>query len=528
MSLFKADAIIQSFQTENPRLYDALRQLSLEIRTILSNDVIGPIIVDSQNVFNIIGFKKDIRFNTIELTDRFDRIQLGGLDGALANGKLQVDEITNDHLPHEVLTIKRERPDTDLPNAGFGADLSFRLQGFTVNSEPEAGRIRLIWEQKQLDDVGSRDSELSFWNMLNGVLTQRLTITAAGTVIFDPSIYPAGRFLITGTSGAITTDANLLYDSANDIVTFMSGQSSTANPNLIIDNSSTGDSYIRFISTANQSFALGMDASGGQEFKLAYANAGAAAPGNTDVFSIDTSGRMGYGASSPSTNVKFQIFKDGTTSENIVLVVARTDANTTPTLQLNQTSTGDVNIQWVLGGGNSFAAGIDNSNGDVFKISYGSAANATLGVNDRLLIDLSGRFVINGSTVTSGRMVQINPVESGSGIWIEGAFTNLKITLNNTTASTGRNWDIDSSSGGSFVIRNNSVGNQFIINSLGSTIIGLQAALATNATEGFLYIPSCAGTPTGVPTAVTGKIPLVYDSTNHVLYARSGGAWRAH
>lgn len=51
-------------------------------------------------------------------------------------------------------------------------------------------------------------------------------------------------------------------------------------------------------------------------------------------------------------------------------------------------------------------------------------------------------------------------------------------------------------------------------------------AIATDATNGFLYIPSCAGTPTGVPTAITGLCPLVVNSTNNKLYFYSGGAWR--
>lgn len=52
------------------------------------------------------------------------------------------------------------------------------------------------------------------------------------------------------------------------------------------------------------------------------------------------------------------------------------------------------------------------------------------------------------------------------------------------------------------------------------------ASLATTATNGFLYIPSCAGAPTGVPTAVTGMAPMVVDSTNNKLYVYIGGAWR--
>jgi hypothetical protein len=60
--------------------------------------------------------------------------------------------------------------------------------------------------------------------------------------------------------------------------------------------------------------------------------------------------------------------------------------------------------------------------------------------------------------------------------------------------------------------------------SLGNVSIGT-AAIATTATDGFLYITSCAGPPTGVPTAKTGRWPLVIDSTNHKLYFYDG-AWR--
>jgi hypothetical protein len=49
------------------------------------------------------------------------------------------------------------------------------------------------------------------------------------------------------------------------------------------------------------------------------------------------------------------------------------------------------------------------------------------------------------------------------------------------------------------------------------------AALATTATDGFLYIPTCAGTPTGVPTARTGTVAMVFDTTNNKLYIYDGG-----
>jgi hypothetical protein len=60
----------------------------------------------------------------------------------------------------------------------------------------------------------------------------------------------------------------------------------------------------------------------------------------------------------------------------------------------------------------------------------------------------------------------------------------------------------------------------------GSFAAGAQGALATNATNGFLYVPTCAGTPTGTPTAITGLAPIVVNTTNNKLYFYSGGAWR--
>lgn len=63
------------------------------------------------------------------------------------------------------------------------------------------------------------------------------------------------------------------------------------------------------------------------------------------------------------------------------------------------------------------------------------------------------------------------------------------------------------------------------ITGLGSLVVGQGAALANAATDGFLYLPTVAGTPTGVPTAQTGSIPFAYDSTNNLLYVYNG-AWK--
>jgi hypothetical protein len=47
----------------------------------------------------------------------------------------------------------------------------------------------------------------------------------------------------------------------------------------------------------------------------------------------------------------------------------------------------------------------------------------------------------------------------------------------------------------------------------------------TGMTDGFFYIPSAAGAPSGVPTAISGRVPMYYDSTNDFFYIYNG-AWK--
>lgn len=59
----------------------------------------------------------------------------------------------------------------------------------------------------------------------------------------------------------------------------------------------------------------------------------------------------------------------------------------------------------------------------------------------------------------------------------------------------------------------------------GGSMVLNSAAIATNATDGFLYIATCAGTPTGTPTAQTGRVALVYDTSAHQFWIYDGG-WK--
>jgi len=85
----------------------------------------------------------------------------------------------------------------------------------------------------------------------------------------------------------------------------------------------------------------------------------------------------------------------GTTSPNEKLTVAGqiqvTDSGAQARLSLNNTGTGDSQINFQLNNTSAFSLGVDNSDGNKFKITGGSGA---IGSNDRFVIDSSGNVVI--------------------------------------------------------------------------------------------------------------------------------------
>ena len=63
-----------------------------------------------------------------------------------------------------------------------------------------------------------------------------------------------------------------------------------------------------------------------------------------------------------------------------------------------------------------------------------------------------------------------------------------------------------------------------VVDGKNDVVVG--AALVAASTDGFLYIPHVAGTPTGTPTTRTGFVAMCFDSTNNKLYVYDGG-WLA-
>lgn len=176
-----------------------------------------------------------------------------------------------------------------------------------------------------------------------------------------------------------------------------------------------------------------------------------------------------------------------------------------PILQYNIPSSGNTTQEGLII--NSYGAGSSNKQGRVIVLPNGSSTDANIGVF--------------ASSVTNTISAQQCIFGSGSG-GIPAGHYGISSSAYADLNANGRPFSI--------VLGNASVGARIEVTRWlidGGVWLGRQAALATNATGGFVFIPTCAGTPTGTPaSAPTGLAPMVINTTNHKLYFYSGGAWR--
>lgn len=139
----------------------------------------------------------------------------------------------------------------------------------------------------------------------------------------------------------------------------------------------------------------------------------------------------------------------------------------------------------------------------------------------------SGIQTFNGSSTV------LNDVATGNTVLKLNGANHGRVELNDEGATTNYRVYQFISDGNNFEVRRTNdvasavLATPFSINN-DHVVLGLSAP-ATTATVGFPQLPVMAGTPTGVPTAITGFSPYVYDSTGQRqwIYDFVAAAWKA-
>ena len=123
--------------------------------------------------------------------------------------------------------------------------------------------------------------------------------------------------------------------------------------------------------------------------------------------------------------------------------------------------------------------------------------------------------VITVTTTTTPQAVVRYDASNHLGISVSSAGA---VTYNATGSSAGHTFsDAVAFSAG--------VASDIKINAATYSVICSNAALATSAIAGFLYVTTCAGTPTGAAATQTGTSPVCFDTTNKVPYWYDGSTW---
>lgn len=256
-----------------------------------------------------------------------------------------------------------------------------------------------------------------------------------------------------------------------------------------------------------------------------------------NIAQIGTAVVAGYRSQVTSGTGKWN-FLASTNASSAFLGNVRIGSVVSPTVALDVT--GDALISSTLG-----VSGTLTLSGSAANIALGSNFISNGGTDAGLSFDGSNNATFSGSitssALTSGRIPYVTTggliadssdfrwsvsnkylIFSGNNAWALGPNQGILFANGTTGATLSGNGTFD------VTLRNRSGTDVFaILGNTASVLLNASgSALATNATDGFTYLPTCAGTPTGTPTAVTGAAPAVIDETNHKLYFYTGGAWR--
>lgn len=461
---------------------------------------------------------------------------------------------------------------TLMPN---GANTTTEVRLYNTSDPANTGSVSF----RQIGTVVDFGIGLSFgtgtgpstFNVAGGTITEINCVTNGGTQARVLNTAGANRFItLTGSNGgnptigtsaggidinpggALTLRANAVASAVNYlevIPTAAAGaavvvRASGADTNITCfhDAQGTGSHIFRTGAGARQQARITDSGDGSLQLDVFGANAGGApgirasgatnasvlvaAAGTGSIF-LNTGGGNQAQVINIASAVNYLQIAGGATGVSPTLTAAGTDTNIGLAVvtkgtsafsvntgggaatQLAVTHTASANRFVTITGSNGAAPTIGTSAGDLYlNPASGSVGIGTPTPGARLHVS-GGNFRLQAAIDGSNGILQVYDTAGTAQISLYATPSTcwFGTVSNNALAFTTNNIER---------VRLDTSGN-FIVNT---------AAIATTATNGFLYVPSCAGTPTGTPTAYTGRVPIVVDSTNNKLYFYSGGAWR--
>lgn len=231
-----------------------------------------------------------------------------------------------------------------------------------------------------------------------------------------------------------------------------------------------------------------------------------------------------------------------------ILHIKQNDTATTPTVEVEQHSTGDAGIQLSIVG-DSYANCIDNSDGDKLKWSYaGTAGTAVCGTNDLLTLDPATGYFGVGTASPAGRLHVYESAANAFAIiqtaltngqarfqfqndaqtWLSGVNSNDHFIITDSTTGPNTPFLIEAGSANN-AIRVDSSG-EVVINEDGLSTLDLRVEgdtdanlLCTDAVNNRVGIGTCAPS---FPLHVEGgssNIPLQVESTGSTAQIKLNG-----
>ena len=446
--------------------------------------------------------------NVLAAFDSNGRLTLGLSSGV--TGELKLANGTNNNLITVKPGITSSSWTLTLPLTAGTADYSLVTNGSGVSTWAQVSLTTGVTNTLPVGNGGTGQTTLAIHGVVIGNAASGVSVTATGS---------AGQFFVsqgasadpTWTTATFPTTAGptgtiLRSDGTNWVATTATYPTTTTAGTVVV--SATANTLS---ATATPTFGVAGTTAG--SLSLSGGTSGvvtinvAAAAGTWSLTLPTTGGTSGYLLATDGAGVSswFNLFGTANTwsatqsfSNQVLLAAGSASA---PSLSFTGNtntgiySSGANNIDFAIAG--AYAARLDSSGHLMIGTSDDGASAANI-----ITVAASGNAGITiRSGATSTGNIYFSDSTTGTGEF-DGYVTydqNAQ-TMTLGTASTTR----------------------LTVGSLGDVYA---TAGTTSMTDGFIYIPSAAGVPSGVPTGQTGRVPLYYDSTNNYLYIYNG-AWK--